>query len=84
LGTGLCCTPHNYVAHHIIMSVVKRVEFVSNRMSYIVLRSLWSNIIVLNMHAPSEEKSGDSKDNFYEELENVFGHFPKYHMTILL
>jgi len=60
--------------------VVKRVEFISNRMSYIVLRSLWSNIIVLNMHAPS----GDSTDNVYEELENVFGHFPKYHMTILL
>ena len=36
------------------------------------------------MHAPSEEKSDDSKDNFYEELEQVFDHFPKYHMQILL
>jgi len=25
-----------------------------------------------------------SKDNFYEELEQVFRHFPKYHMKILL
>jgi hypothetical protein len=32
------------------------------------------------VHAPSEEKSDDSKDSFYEELE----HFPKYHMKILL
>jgi len=74
----------DYVIHHIIISVVKRVEFVSDRMSYIVLRSLWSNTIVLNMHAPSKKKSGDSKDNFYEELENVFGHFSKYYMKILL
>jgi hypothetical protein len=26
----------------------------------------------------------DSKDSFYEELEQVFHHFPKYHMKILL
>jgi hypothetical protein len=37
-----------------------------------VLRGHWCNIIVLNMHAPSEEKSDDSKDSFYEELEQVF------------
>ena len=36
------------------------------------------------MHAPSEEKSGDSKYTFHEELEQVFYHFPKYHMKILL
>jgi len=33
---------------------------------------------------PSKEKSDDSKDSFYEELEQVFNHFPKYHMKILL
>ena len=36
------------------------------------------------MHAPSEEKSDESKDSFYEELEQVFDLFPKYHMKILL
>jgi len=32
----------------------------------------------------SEEKSDESKDGFYEEFEQVFDHFPKYHMKILL
>jgi len=63
---------------------MKRVEFVSDRLSYIVLRGRWHNIIVVNVHAPSEEKSDESKDSFYEELEQVFDHFPKYHMKILL
>ena len=36
------------------------------------------------MHVPSQEKSDDSKDSFNEELEQVSGHFPKYHMKILL
>ena len=41
-------------------------------------------IIFLNVHARSEEKSDDPKDSFYEELEQVFCHFPKYRMKILL
>jgi hypothetical protein len=47
---------------------VKRVEFVSDRLLYIVLRGHWHNIIVVNVHTPSEEKSDKSKDSFYEEL----------------
>ena len=58
-----------FFVHHRIVSAVKRVEFVSDRMSYTVLRGRWCNIIVLNVHAPSEEKSDSSKDSFYEELE---------------
>jgi hypothetical protein len=33
---------------------------------------------------PSEEKSDDSKDRFYEEIEQMFDHFPQYHIKILL
>ena len=77
LGTG-------FFAHHRIVSAVKRVEFVSDRLSYTVLGGRWRNTIVINVYAPSEEKSGESKDSFCEELEQVFNHFPKYHMKILL
>jgi len=35
-----------YSPHHRIVSVVKRVEFVSDGMSYVVLRGCWCNIIV--------------------------------------
>jgi hypothetical protein len=40
--------------------------------------------MVLNTHAPTEEKNDDSKGSFYEKLEQVFDHFPMYHMKILL
>jgi hypothetical protein len=36
------------------------------------------------VHAPNEEKSDDSKDSFYEDLEQVFDNFLKYHTKILL
>jgi exonuclease III len=53
-------------------------------MSHTVLRGHWCNITVLNVHAPSEEKSVDSKYIFYVELEQVFDHFLEYHTKILL
>jgi hypothetical protein len=47
-------------------------------MSYIILRGRWCDIIVLNVHAPTEDKIGGMKDSFYEELERVFDKFLKY------
>jgi hypothetical protein len=70
-----------FFVHHRIVSAVNRVEFVGDRVSHMVLECHWCNIIDLNVHAPNEDKSDDSKDSFYEELEQVFGffnHFPKY------
>ena len=77
MGTG-------FFVHQRIASAVKRVKIVSNRVSYTVLKGRWCNVIVLNVHAPSERKSDESKDTFYDELEQVFDHFPKYRMIILL
>jgi hypothetical protein len=68
LGTG-------FFVHKRIISAVKRVEFVSDRMSYIMLRGCWCHIIVLNVHVPTEDKTDDVK-----ELERLLNKFPKYCM----
>jgi hypothetical protein len=44
----------------------------------------WCLIIVLNVHAPTEDENDDVKDGFYDELECVFDKFSKYHVKILL
>jgi len=61
---------NRFFVHRRIVSAVKRVEFVSGRLSYIVLRGRWRNIVVVNVHAPSEEKNDG-------EFEQVFNHFSK-------
>jgi hypothetical protein len=55
-GTGL-------FIHKGIRSGVKRVEFISGRILYIVSVG-WCGIIVLNVHAPTEDQSDDMKDSF--------------------
>jgi len=62
LGTGC-------FVHRRIVSTV--VEFVSDRLSYIVLGGCWRNTFVVNVHAPSKEKSDTSKDSFYADLEHM-------------
>ena len=42
------------------------------------------DIIVLNVHAQIEGTSNDWKDCSFEELQQVFGHFPKYRKKVLL
>jgi hypothetical protein len=56
LGTGV-------FVHQRIVSAIKRVEFVSDRIPYIVLRVQWCNIIVLNAHAPTELETNRKNKN---------------------
>jgi exonuclease III len=76
LGTG-------FLVHKRIISAVTRVEHASDRLSYIILRGRRCDIIVLNVHVQTENNIDDIKARFYEELEQAFNKFTKYHMEIL-
>jgi hypothetical protein len=51
--------------HHTLVSAVKKVHIVSDRI-YVVLLGGRFSIIVLNMHTARVVNSDDSKDSFYE------------------
>jgi hypothetical protein len=63
---------------------VKKIIFINDSMLQIILRGCWCGIIVLDVDAPTSDKSDDTKESFYKELDCVFDQFLKYHMTILL
>jgi predicted transcriptional regulator of viral defense system len=54
-GDQNCQMGTRFLVRHKIVSADKRVEFVTDRMSYAVLRGRWI-VIVLNSHAPTEKK----------------------------
>jgi hypothetical protein len=70
--------------HKRIIPPVKRIEFVRDKMSYMILRGHWCDTIALNVHASTDDKIDDVKDSFHQELERAFDKFFKYHMKILL
>jgi len=50
-----------FLVRHRIVSAVKRVDFVRDRVSYIVLRGRWCDINALNIHAPRDGIGADKK-----------------------
>lgn len=60
------------------ISAVKRV----GKLSHIIILSQWCDS-VLNVHAPTEDESEGKKSNFYEEPQQVFNQFPKYHSKVV-
>jgi 23S rRNA C2498 (ribose-2'-O)-methylase RlmM len=68
---------YRFPVHMRIISVVNKAEFVSDRMAYIILRGRRCHIIVLNVNAPTKDKTDDVNDNLYEELESEFDELSK-------
>jgi hypothetical protein len=61
---------------------VKKVEFVNDRMVYIILRGGWC-YTTLKVHDTTEDEIEDAKDSLCEKYGCVFIKFPKYRMNML-
>jgi hypothetical protein len=60
---------------------VENLRYISDsNVLYSVENGRWCDVTVLNVHAPTEDKDDDTKDSFYEEIEQVLDQFPRYHM----
>jgi hypothetical protein len=66
--------------HKRIMSAVRTVEFVGDRLSCIKLRSLVQYFAV-NVHAPCEDKNNDIKNSFSEDLGHIYYQLHMYNIN---
>jgi hypothetical protein len=68
-------TGQDFVVWKQITSKSKRVAFVKVWMSYILLRSCWCDITVLNVQAPTEDTCDDTRGSFPGELDQALSQF---------
>jgi len=63
---------------------VSRFEAINEPIWFIRLRISDQNIIIINCHAPTEDKDGEAKDAFYEELERTYDSLPRRAIKIIM
>ena len=77
LGTGI-------LFRNMILSAVKDLRFVSDRISHSILKDRHYDLRITNMHSTTEDKDDEVKDEFYNKLEIVFDKLSPYRMKIVL
>lgn len=57
---------------------------VNSRLCVLRIKGRFQNISIVNCHAPTEESTDVSKDQFYDELETAFGAIPAYDVKLVI
>jgi endonuclease/exonuclease/phosphatase family metal-dependent hydrolase len=76
-GTG-------FMIQNKVRKCLMEFEPINERICRIRLKGKFRNISLLSVHAPTEERSDEEKESFYERLEETYGKIPKYDMKIIL
>ncbi|VVC33729.1 Endonuclease/exonuclease/phosphatase [Cinara cedri] len=77
LGTG-------FAVHKDLVPVVKEFKDINPRISMLTIEAQWFDISFMNVHAPTEDKSQDEKETFYEQLESSLNSIPSNRIQIVL
>lgn len=77
LGTG-------FAVHKDLVPAVKEFKDINPRMSVLTIEAQWFDISFVNVHAPTEDKSQDEKEAFYEQLESALNLIPSNRIQIVL
>jgi exonuclease III len=59
-------------------------ELHNKRLLKLRIKGKYTNITLINAYGPTEGKSEETKEQFYDELQSVFDKTPKNELTIIL
>lgn len=76
-GTGFIVGPE-------LKETVMKFQNISDRICGIRLRGQEKNLYILNIHAPTEEKEEEVKNEFYEEMDRIIDKIPKRDVIIVV
>ena len=67
-----------------VLPIVLDFHAVDERICVLRVKGRWFNVTLINIHAPTEEKSDDEKDAFYDILDDVYNRSPRQDIKIVL
>ncbi|KAI5708261.1 hypothetical protein M8J77_019306 [Diaphorina citri] len=77
MGTG-------FIINKTIRDSIMEYNNVSDKICVIRLRGKFRNISIVSVHAPTEEKSDEEKEIFYEELDKTVSQISNYDIKIIM
>ncbi|XP_008181820.1 uncharacterized protein LOC103309055 [Acyrthosiphon pisum] len=76
-GTG-------FAIHKSLVPNIREFKDINPRTSLLTMKAQFFDITFINVHAPSEDKSQEEKDDFYESLDLILNALPQYRIKIVL
>jgi len=73
-----------FIVNKRIKHLVTDFKAKTPRICKIRVRGLFFNYSLICVHAPTEDKDDDDKDNFYEDLDQIYEECPKRDVKIIL
>ena len=59
-------------------------EIYNERLYKLQIKGKFNNLSVISVHAPTEEKTDEEKEKFYEDLQIIHNKIPKHDIVIIL
>ncbi|KAL4084333.1 hypothetical protein QTP88_028157 [Uroleucon formosanum] len=76
-GTG-------FAIHKSLVPNIREFKDINPRTSLLTMKAQFFDITFINVHAPSEDKSQEEKDDFYESLDLILNALSQYRIKIVL
>jgi hypothetical protein len=73
-----------FIIKQLAMNKILGFKLISECTCKLRVKGKFHNITLINIHAPTEDKEEDIKEQFYEELQTVQDRVPKHDLTIIL
>jgi len=73
-----------FAVHKSLVHTIKKFKVINCRIAFLIVNGKFFNIVFINVHAPTEEKSQDAKEEFYAELEDILSRINNSKIRIIL
>lgn len=77
-------TGSGFAVNNKLLTAVKSFKVISPRLTILTLDTKWFGVVFVNVHAPTEDKDVNEKDDFYSLLDNTLCEIPRGCVQIIL